>query len=450
VLFRGGRLVVDSRVTRADLRVRDGRIAEIGADLPTDGDAVVDLDGLHVLPGAVDPHGHQWEPGFTPPADFSEVTASAALGGVTTLLDHPLTPPLVLDAASFEAKAALGERTSIIDFGLHGGVAPGRSDALAGLWASGATGIKVFTCRTGTALDGFDDRDALAPTFAELARIDALALVHAEDQATLDASRATLADAGRDRAADFPTWHGPEAEARAVDWVLDLAAVHGTRVYLVHASQPAVVARAAEARARGTTVSVETCPHYLRLSDADLTELGGIALTAPPVRDVSARDGLRAAVRGGSIDTVGSDHCSIALAGKRGSSMASIIPGVPGLDVYLPLLLDLVVEGILDLPPLVDVTATNPARIFGLPSKGAIEVRRDADLVVVDLDGLTVVRAADLPCSAGWSPYEGRTLRGAVVQTWSRGELVAREGKVVGDPGRGRLLRRSEVVHGIR
>jgi dihydroorotase/allantoinase len=450
VLFRGGRIVTVSGIRALDVRVRHGRIAEIGEGLQLDGDEAVELDGLHVLPGAIDPHGHQWEPGFTPRPDFAEVTASAAVGGVTTLLDHPLTPPLVLDVGTFEAKAALGERTAIIDFGLHGGASPDTTAQLESLWAAGATGIKVFTCRTGTALDGFDDAEALAPTFAELARLGAMALVHAEDERVLTTARAALVTAGRDGVADFPAWHDRDAETRAVDWVLALAAAQGTRVYLVHASQPAVVRRVLGAEARGATVYLETCPHYLHLTDADLVELGGIAMTAPPVRDVTARDGLRAAVRDRSIDTIGSDHCAIALDGKTGESMGSLIPGVPGLDVYLPLLLELVADGGFDLPRVAEVTAAAPARIFGLPSKGSIDVGRDADLAVVDLDATTTVRAADLPCTAGWSPYEGRTLRGRVVQTWSRGALVAREGAVLADPGRGRLLRRSEVVHGVR
>jgi allantoinase len=277
-----------------------------------------------------------------------------------------------------------------------------------------------------------------------------LVLVHAEDQPTLEAAYARLAAADRGDIADFPAWHGPQAEIRAVDWVLDLAATYGTRTYLVHASQPAVIERVQLARSGGASVHVETCPHYLHLTDDDLNTLGGIAMTAPPVRDLAARAGLRTAVQDGSIDTIGSDHCAISPANKRGASMTSLIPGVPGLDVFLPLLLDLVAEDALDLPRLAEVTASAPARIFGLPSKGVIEVGRDADFAVVDLGGTTTVRASDLVCSAGWSPYEGRTLRGKVVHTWSRGELVALEGQVIGGPGRGRLLRRSEVVHGAR
>jgi allantoinase len=448
MLFRGGSVVAPDGIRDLDVRVEDGRITEIGQALPLGSDRVVDLDGLHVLPGAIDPHGHQWEPGFTPAADFSDVTASAAVGGVTTLLDHPLTTPVVVDRQTFDAKVALGERTSIVDFGLHGGAAPDHLDDLAALWAGGATGIKLFMCRTGTPLDGFDDPERLEAAFRRLGAIDALALVHAEDQATLDRRHAELEADGGGGVGDFDAWHSIEAEEMAVGRVLELASRTGTRTYLVHASQPGVVDRArAAARERPEGVHVETCPHYLHLTETDLRAGGGWLMTAPPVRDAAARSGLRERLAAGAIDTVGSDHCAISAAGKSGDRMEAIIPGVPILDVYLPLLLDLVAEGAIDLPRVADVTADAPARIFGLPTKGAIAIGRDADFVTVDLAATQTVRAKDLPCSAGWSPYEGRTLRGVVVDTWSRGERIVHEGRLEAGPGRGRFLRRSEGSH---
>ena len=442
-------MVAPDGVRDLDVRVDDGRITEIGRALPLDGQRVVDCDGLHVLPGAIDPHGHQWEPGFTPAADFADVTASAAVGGVTTLLDHPLTTPVVVDRQTFDAKAALGERTSIVDFGLHGGAAPDHLDDLVDVWAGGATGIKLFTCRTGTPLDGFDDPERREAAFRRLGAIDALALVHAEDEATLDRRRAELEADGGGGVADFDAWHSLEAEEAAVERVLELAARTGTRTYLVHASHPGVVDRARRAaKERADSVHVETCPHYLHLTEADLRAGGGgWLMTAPPVRDAGARAGLRERLADGAIDTIGSDHCAISAAGKSGDRMEAIIPGVPGLDVFLPLLLDLVAEGAIDLPRVAAVTAGTPARIFGLPMKGAIEVGRDADLVTVDLAATVTVRAEELPCSAGWSPYEGRTLRGAVVDSWSRGERIVHEGRLQAEPGRGRFLRRSEGSH---
>ena len=123
--------------------------------------------------------------------------------------------------------------------------------------------------------------------------------------------------------------------------------------------------------------------------------------------------------------------------------MTAIIAGVPSLDLFLPLLVDLVADGSLGWKALVDATAARPARIFRLPAKGGIEVGRDADLAFVDATRAWTVRAADLPSAAGWSPYEGRSLRGAVVETWSRGVPVARDGQPIGHPGHGRFIARA-------
>jgi allantoinase len=446
LLFRGGQVVTPEGVAPLDLRVLDGRITEVGPSLALGSERVIDVGGLVVLPGAIDPHGHQWEPGFTPAPDFSEVTASAAFGGVTTFLDHPLTPPTVVDGSGFRAKVALGERTALIDFGLHGGAAPDRLDDLGEMWQAGATGIKLFTCPTGTALDGLDDPYRLRATLERIAAIGGLALVHAEDAGALDRSRADLEAVGRGGVQDFDAWHSLEAELTAVDAVLRIASLFGTPTYIVHASSPLVVDRVIAARSDGLSAWVETCPHYLHLTDADLREQGGWAMTAPPVRDASARRDLRALVAKGAVDTVGGDHCAIDKPGKSGSRMESITPGVPSIDIYIPLLLDLVADGSLDLERLAGVTAARPARIFGLPTKGSIDVGKDADFAIVDPTATTRVRAADLPCSAGWSPYEGRILRGAVIETWSRGERIVREGRIEGRPGRGRFIHRSEAI----
>jgi allantoinase len=443
VLFRGGTVVSAHATRRADVRVADGRIVEVATGVRPQGDAVIDVDGLHLFPGAVDPHVHQWEPGFASRPDFADATASAAVGGVTTLLDHPLTPPVVTDATRFAAKVALGKRSAVIDFGLHGGVDPTSVASLPDLWAAGATGIKLFTCPTGGDLGCFADGDALSEVFERLAALGALALVHAEDAAVLDREREALGRGRDDGVADFPRWHSLEAELAAVDVVLALAARTRTRTYIVHASDPAVVerVRAASSNAR---VWVETCPHYLQLDAADLDRLGARGMTAPPVRDATARAGLIEQFAAGRIDALGSDHCAVTAEGKDVATMDALIPGVPALDVYLPLVLDLALRHGIDLSRVAAATATQPAATFGLPGKGAIETGRDADIVAVDLDASTSVEAARLPSAAGWTPYEGMTLRGAVTQTWSRGELVAVDGQPFGRPGRGRFVAREE------
>ena len=443
-VIRGGIVVLPGGPARVDIRVRAGRIAQVEPDLDAAGAEVVDAEGRHVLAGAIDTHGHQWEPGFTSPPDFSDASASAAVGGVTTFLDHPLTPPVVLDRRGLEAKAALGAATSLIDFGLHGGASPGSLDELHGLWAAGATGIKVFTCPTGTALDGFSDPARLDELFVRLGAIGARTLVHAEDAEVLDAARSILEAAGTTAPADFPRWHNLEAEIRAVDRVLELAGRHRVQVVIVHASHPSIVEAVRAARVRGVDAFVETCPHYLHLTGEDLDALGPWAMSAPPVRDRAGRAGLLTMLRDGTIDVIGSDHCAIGRPGKAVEDMTRIIPGVPGLDIFLPLLLDLVAAGALTWEALARATSARPARLFGFARKGAIEAGKDADLAFVDPDRAWVVRAANLPSSAGWSPYEGRTLRGAVTETWSRGVPVARDGQPIGRPGHGRFVARAE------
>jgi allantoinase len=452
MLFRGALVVTTDRVQRTDVRVADERIVEVAPGLRPSGDGVTDLDGLHLFPGAVDPHVHQWEPGFASAPDFEDATGSAAVGGVTTLLDHPLSPPVVVDATTFASKVALGERTAVVDFGLHGGTDPAHLENLAGLWAAGATGIKLFTCPTGTELGDFDDARTLRIAFDRLAALGALVLVHAEDAGTLDRNRTALWERGEDArkrrgravAEDYASWHSLEAEQLAVDHVLALAAGAGTAAYIVHASHPGIVDRVREIAARGATAYAETCPHYLQLDDSDLGTLGGWAMTAPPVRGAGARAGLVERLADGQIDAVGSDHCAVAAAGKEVPAMDALVPGVPGLDLFLPLIIDVAVRNDIDLTRVAGVTAEAPARIFGLGSKGAIAVGRDADFAVIDLNATVQVRGANLPSSAGWTPYEGRSLRGAVVQTWSRGELVAQAGRPVGRPGRGRFIPRQE------
>ena len=442
-VIRGATVVIPNGPFRAEIRVRGGRIAEVGHGLDAAGCEIVDAADLYLLPGAIDGHGHQWEPGFTSPADFGDATSSAAVGGVTTLLDHPLTTPLVLDRRAFEAKVRLGSSTSLIDFGLHGGASPDHLDDLPGLWAAGAAGIKVFTCPTGTSLDGFDDPARLEALFARLGAIGARALVHAEDAEALGAARWALEVEGRTSFSEFPQWHALDAEQRAVDRVLALAEANHVEVLIVHASHPSIVAAVVDSRTRGGAAFVETCPHYLHLTDTDLEAQGAWAMTAPPVRDAVAREALRGLLRDGTIDTVGSDHCAIDPQGKDVMGMTQVIPGVPGLDLFLPLLLDLVANGALDWHGLIGATASRPARLFGLSGKGEIVAGNDADLVFVEPGREWTVRAANLPSSAGWSPYEGRTLRGAVVETWSRGVPVAREGQPIGRPGHGRFIARA-------
>ena len=437
LLLRGGTVVRPAGSGREDVRIRAGRIVETGADLASDGERLLDAAGLHVLPGVLDAHSHQWEHGLAARPDFRDDTASAAVGGIATILDHPLTPPEVLDADRLRSKAELGRRTSFVDFALHAGASPDHLDDMAGLWSAGAVAFKVFTCETGVPMAGFLTTAVRRAVLERVAALDAIALVHAEDQAILDRERARLEGEGRTEAAMFGEWRSPEAEAVAVGEMLALAGETGARVYFVHTSLPEAVDAVVEARGAGTAAWAETCPHYLVLSDDDIRERGHWATTSPPVRDPVRRDLLRGRLSSG-ISVVGSDHGSVLPENKAGRDVFHGQPGLPGNETMVPILLDMVAHGVVTIERVVGLVAENPARLFGLfGRKGAIQAGFDGDLTIVDLAGETVPRAAEMIGVASWTPYEGLHLAGRVEATVVRGRIVAQDGRLLVEPGVG-------------
>jgi dihydroorotase (multifunctional complex type) len=445
LLVRGGTLVRSAGSEREDVRIRSGRIVETGPDLAPDGDPVLDAAGLHILPGVLDAHSHQWEQGLAARPDFRDDTASAAVGGIATILDHPLTPPEILDADRLRAKAELGERTSFVDFALHAGASPDHLDDMPGLWAAGAVAFKVFTCETGVPMAGFVTTATRRAVLERVAALDAITLVHAEDQAILDRGRARLEMEGRTEAAVFGEWRTPEAESVAVDEMLSLATRTGARVYFVHTSLPEAVEAVARARAAGTRAWAETCPHYLVLTDADIRERGHWATTSPPVRDGARQAFLRDQLSAG-ISVVGSDHGSVLPENKAGRDAFHGQPGLPGNETMVPILLDLVAQRVITIERMAALLAENPARLFGLfGRKGAIRTGFDGDLTIVDLAGETVPKAAEMIGVAGWTPYEGMHFRGRVEATVIRGRIVAQDGRLLVEPGVGRWVPRQHT-----
>ncbi len=440
MLVRGGQVVSGGGISAADVRIRSGVVAEIGSELRPDGEESIDADGLYVLPGVIDAHTHQWEPSFLSPPDFRDVTASAAAGGITTIIDHPLTRPEVLNAEIFQDKVELGERTACVDFALYAGVCPGRLGAMDELWSAGAAGFKFFTCDSGSALQPFlnprDQRELLC----RIRALDAIALVHAEDQKVLDRSRSRLEANGRDGLEAFFEWRSPAAEKAAVDASLELALETGARVYFAHVSLPEAVAEIATARAGGAAVYAETCPHYLTLTQDALLAQHAWATSVPPVRERARRDGLRCQLPD-QISVVGSDHCSAPAADRAAFSS---VHGLPGNETMLPLLLDLVAQDVLKLERLVALVCEHPARLFGLsPRKGFLRSGADGDVTLVDARDVTVPDAKQMVGAAGWTPYQGWRLRGRVVRTIVRGRTVAVGGKPVAAPSFGRFVRRT-------
>jgi dihydroorotase-like cyclic amidohydrolase len=350
----------------------------------------------------------------------------------------PLTVPEVLDAGTLVQKARLGERTSHVDFALHGGVSPDKLASLEGMWLEGCTAFKIFTCETHCPMAGVIDDADLVEALTIIARLRGLATFHAENNELLVANLARLRAEGRADNGAFLAWRTETLELEAINRILFYAERTGARVNIVHVTSPDGVALIRRARERGVDATAETCPHYLYLTEDDILDRGAWVTCAPPMRSRAARDGMIALVDFGDILTVGSDHGPVDPELKRRGSNNILDgqPGMPGNETMVPLMLDLAARGVTSLERVAEVCSEAPARLYGLyPRKGAIEIGSDADFTVVDPERAWTIRQDVLIGKTGWTPYEGLDVRGRVAMTIIRGRVVARDGRVVSRPG---------------
>lgn len=441
-------MVVTSRGRRqAHVYVRDGKVAAITANRQTARQSV-DAAGLLVMPGMVDTHVHLMDPGAVEREDFSTGTAAAARAGVTSIIEHSHVSPVRTGAQLKEKIDYVGGRARV-DFALAVHAWPGDLDSIREAWLSGAAFIKAFTCAT----HGIVGHDAshLRQLFVRAAELDAICLVHCEDESlTADAERALRA-ADRADGAVLYEWRNREAEAVATSVTSLLAQTAGARVVIAHASNPEVPSIVHRHRTAGARIWVESCPQYFVLFEGEVMEFGSLRKFTPPARARSESD-LESMWRGlaaGEFDFISSDHAPSTVEQKQGSIWDTHF-GLPGIDTTLSVLLDGAHRGLISYERVVEVYSEQPARIYGLfPRKGLLAPGSDADLVLVDHQSPWLVRNGDIVSKAAWSPYSGRTLHGRAVATYLRGAVVASSGEVVADPGSGRFLPGRGVVSGV-
>jgi allantoinase len=370
----------------------------------------------------VDTHVHVNEPGRTEWEGFATATRAAAAGGVTTIVDMPLNSvPPTTTAANLQVKQDVARDQIAVDVGFWGGAVPGNLADLAALHAAGVFGFKCFLIDSGVPEFGHLDNDEFAAAMDEVARLGALMLVHAEDPALIDASRAAgPAYAG------FLASRPAGSEQSAVDAVAEQAVRTGARTHVLHLSSAESLPLVRAARSAGADLSVETCPHYLVFEAEEVPDGATEFKCCPPIRDAGNRDKLWAALAAGDIDLVVSDHSPSTPELKRngGGDFGAAWGGIASIQVALPAVWTVARARGHDLTDVVRWMATGPADRVGLAHKGRIEVGTDADLVVLAPDEEFVVDVAALAHKNPVSAYAGRRLSGVVRRTWLRGEPV--------------------------
>ena len=437
--IEGGTVVTPQSRSALNVYVAGGTIAAVTADR-LEASERVDASGLLVLPGAVDTHVHLMDPAATDREDFPTGTSAAAKAGVTTIIEHTHAGPVRAPADLEEKRRYLHDR-SVVDYALAAHAWPDHIDQVSGLWRAGVAFIKVFTCTT-HGVPGFD-AGKLLRLFRATADAGAICLVHCEDETiTADAER-ELRSAGRDDPSVIIEWRSREAELTALAVVSQLSRLTGARIVTAHVSNAEALSVVDRERNAGAPITIETCPQYLSLFEDEIVKGGAFRKFTPPARARGPDDlaSMWAAVSDGRIDHISTDHAPSTAEQKRDGSIWDAHFGLPGLDTTFPFLLDAAASGAISYERLVDVYAESPARTYGLhPRKGRVEVGADADVALVDPTATWTVRNEDVISRAGWSPFEGRTFSGRVVDTYLRGRRIVHEEKVVEGPGYGRFL----------
>lgn len=437
-------IIVDRGCRRLGrVTVVDQLIASVEADpsAPTDDadvDLAIDLNGAYLLPGAIDTHVHFREPGLTRKGSIASESAAAVAGGVTSYLEMPNTAPPTISIEAVDDKIGRASKSSLANFGFFIGATNSNIDQLLAVDRSKVPGVKLFMgSSTGNML--VDDDSTISRLFRDFKGVIA---VHAEDEATIAANRARLKEQYGDEAP--VTLHhqlrSAEACATATARAVELAKRFDARLHVLHISTAAELPLFTSGPIASKRITAETCPHYL-LFNSDMLACpdGHFKKCNPAIKSEADRQALIQAVADGVIDTIATDHAPHTRDDKAGS-LFTAASGMPGIKFMLPMLFDLAADPAtpISIEQIVEKCCNNPAALYGINRRGAIEPGYFADLTVVaPCDPYTITHAdalshlpADYPQGPDWTPYAGLTCSHRVALTLVNGQILFNGSKI--------------------
>ncbi len=452
LVIRNGTVATAADTAQCDIGVENGVIVALGQKLGA-GARDIDAAGKLVLPGAIDSHCHieqRSSAGVMTADDFYSGTVSAAFGGTTTVIPFAAQHRGQSLRAIVEQYRAAAATKAVIDYAMHLIIADPTEQVLGqelpALIRDGYTSFKVYMTYDLLRLNDRQMLDILA-----LARREgAMVMVHAENHDMIQWLADRLLQRGMTQPRYHAVAHARIAEGEATNRAVALAELIDVPILIVHVSAGEAIEVIRDAQTKGLKIYGETCPQYLFLTADDIgMDLAGTKFCcSPPPRDEAAQEAVWRGLQNGTFQVFSSDHAPYRfdetgklLKGDK-TTFKDTANGVPGIELRAPLLFsEGVGQGRIDLNRFVALTATNHAKIYGLyPQKGTIAVGSDADIAIWDAQHEVTVRAKDLHDNAGYTPYEGRRIKGWPMTVLSRGRVVVEDGRLVAERGSGRFL----------
>ena len=455
LIIRGKQVVLPGSIAPASIHISDGMITSIASYDDVRGDrSLIDVnEDSIVMPGLVDSHVHINEPGRTEWEGFATATRAAAAGGVTTLIDMPLNSiPPTTTVAGLKEKLAAANEQCFVDVGFWGGVVPGNTEELSGLFAAGVVGFKCFLIHSGVNEFPNVTEEDLRRAMPELTRLGAVLIVHAEVPGPIGRTGIAACPANTQRAfageqiernacptryATFLASRPRAAENEAVALMIKLSREFATRIHIVHHSSSDALPMLREAKAVGMNVTAETCPHYLTFAAEEIPDGATEFKCCPPIRESENRELLWGALNSGTIDMIVSDHspCPPGMKLRETGDFLAAWGGISTLQLRLPILWTEARRRGFSIQDLARWLCSAPTSLVGMATrKGAVETGYDADFVIWNPEKQFKVDGSALHHRHKLTPYQGRILQGVVEKTFLRGRKIYDAGEFVAEP----------------
>tara|TARA_B100000945_G_C20400739_1_gene607212 strand:+ start:378 stop:1793 length:1416 start_codon:yes stop_codon:yes gene_type:complete len=452
-VFTNGKVFVEGELKNSKVIVEDGIVIDIvDSSFDTEGFTTIDLQGRYLLPGAIDVHVHCRAPAAPERGDFATETRAAAAGGITTMLEMPISKPCVNSVAVFENRKKLGQDNAYVDFGLYCGPVDCDEDTIHNMVNAGAIAFKAFMVDAPPGReDEFDgiaaaDKAQLLMAFQNTTQYNIPFVIHCEDDQLLNHYIGLALEQDLSDPMIHPSSRPDIVEAIAISDAVMLADHVNRPIHIAHVSSAKgldVIRRAIQS---GVAVTGEVCLHYLEFTAEILSQAGPYAKVNPPMRFLDDQKALWQGVTDNILSILTTDHAPFTADEKEAAweDLVNSPPGLPSLEMLYPRALHHALNGRWDLDKAVDLVCVSPAKLFNLwPKKGVIRIGSDADFVIFDPNEEYVVDSSKWFTKAKDCDrvYSGLNMNGNILQTYVRGELIYGNGEIVGERGFGEFVR---------